>query len=503
KGFPVLVILVNLPFLRSLSNGKSPLKESPALSVVSMVPLINLEEKLIDNLEDFAGELEMKLKVLKRELSIMKAENEKARLDPLSYVTNPLNGFSLIRRLIDWPKIRKYMEQPVGIVQMRIFDGLVKELPTMTDFIHAGAGVDRIKEIYRLRWRDMFQGKLGNKQYNTTMTTADILAMGTFLSGINYWEDGILLLEEALHRISKDPQDWGAGLLVEEADVLVMLASNYIKANEYSTALDLMDRCLELKEHDAALTWFTMDVEMRLATGSTTQLEHRPPEREDITRGCRGLYEASTRLRCNYNSSTTPFLRLAPFKVEQIGEDPYAVLFHDVLSPQETAQLIELASRNDFEVATTYNPRSKHKENRPRTAKGHSLSKRIHELSRRITRRVEDMSGLDLSDSEPFQIINYGIGGHYRQHRDGLNSPDFNVYSSKEGRGHLPGDRTATVLFYLTDVEQGGATVFPRTGYSIFPRAGTALFWYNLHTDGMIDILTEHAACPVIMGSKW
>ena len=36
----------------------------------------------------------------------------------------------------------------------------------------------------------------------------------------------------------------------------------------------------------------------------------------------------------------------------------------------------------------------------------------------------------------------------------------------------------------------------------VFPQ-GTAVFWYNLFRSGEGDYRTRHAACPVLVGSKW
>ncbi|KAH8864525.1 Prolyl 4-hydroxylase subunit alpha-1 [Schistosoma japonicum] len=65
------------------------------------------------------------------------------------------------------------------------------------------------------------------------------------------------------------------------------------------------------------------------------------------------------------------------------------------------------------------------------------------------------------------------------------------------------GNRIATIIFYLSDVQAGGATVFNRIGARVVPKKGAAGFWFNLLPSGEGDLRTRHAACPVLAGSKW
>jgi len=92
----------------------------------------------------------------------------------------------------------------------------------------------------------------------------------------------------------------------------------------------------------------------------------------------------------------------------------------------------------------------------------------------------------------------------------------------QKDKERLP-DRMATAIFYvsnsglkkkifdhsrnihpkLSNVPQGGATVFPSLNVSIFPKKGSALIWYNLDHKGDGDRRTGHSACPTIVGSRW
>ena len=107
-------------------------------------------------------------------------------------------------------------------------------------------------------------------------------------------------------------------------------------------------------------------------------------------------------------------------------------------------------------------------------------------------------------------MANYGIGGVYKPHQDANLERESEIEAeikdfSKlfENRNWLGLRRLATFMVYLSEVEGGGATVFPFLGLSVWPEKGKAVFWFNLDQNGKPHKLAIHGGCPVLKGSKW
>ena len=121
----------------------------------------------------------------------------------------------------------------------------------------------------------------------------------------------------------------------------------------------------------------------------------------------------------------------------------------------------------------------------------------------KVSRRIElatKLSTLPLLSSEPYLAANYGLGGYYSIHHDGAAELNRTVLTEE---AFTYGDRFATVIGYLSDVQHGGSTVFPSTGVELTPVKNDVAVWFNLLRDGRRDPLMYHQGCPVLLGSKW
>uniref|UniRef100_A0A8C4NCW5 Prolyl 4-hydroxylase subunit alpha 2 n=1 Tax=Eptatretus burgeri TaxID=7764 RepID=A0A8C4NCW5_EPTBU len=193
------------------------------------------------------------------------------------------------------------------------------------------------------------------------------------------------------------------------------------------------------------------------------------------------------RLSCHYQVlKGVPFFR---FRAEDEWDAPYVIRYYDVLSDHDTVEMQRLAEPL-LQRATVRNTVTGVLETAGyRVSKSAWLSEDVGEVVTKLNRRISGLTGLDLTFAEMLQVANYGIGGQYEPHFD-FSRVSFYIF-------------LFCLLLFLTDVPAGGATVFPDVGATIWPKKGSAVFWYNMLRSGEGDYTTRHAACPVLVGSKW
>ena len=197
--------------------------------------------------------------------------------------------------------------------------------------------------------------------------------------------------------------------------------------------------------------------------------------------------------------------------MEVLDEDARIFLFHNFLTPEECDHMIALASPSLERSGVVADAEGNSAISEVRTSKGMFLSRGQDQMIRDIERRVARWTLLPVANGEGFQILRYTSGQHYDGHYDYF----FDKNSAGNG-----GNRFATVLIYLNDVEEGGETVFPnipaaggsngpefsecaRHHLAAKPKKGNAVLFHSITTTGELERRSLHTACPVLKGEKW
>ena len=133
-----------------------------------------------------------------------------------------------------------------------------------------------------------------------------------------------------------------------------------------------------------------------------------------------------------------------------------------------------------------------------RTSFSGNLS-RADPFIRMIERRIDDLLGMPPENAETVQGQRYTPGQEFKPHQDYFHTGQA-YWQDLRKRG---GQRSWTAMAFLNQVEEGGATEFPKLTLSIPPQTGALLFWNNMNPDGSPNPDTLHAGRPVIKGTKY
>ena len=116
-----------------------------------------------------------------------------------------------------------------------------------------------------------------------------------------------------------------------------------------------------------------------------------------------------------------------------------------------------------------------------------------------ISRRIDDLLGINPVCGEPIQGQRYLKGQEFRPHNDWFYTSE-KYWDLEQRRG---GQRSWTAMAFLNEVEAGGETHFVDVGIKIEPKPGVLLVWNNANFQGTPNIHTLHAGLPVEKGEKY
>jgi prolyl 4-hydroxylase len=178
---------------------------------------------------------------------------------------------------------------------------------------------------------------------------------------------------------------------------------------------------------------------------------------------------------------------------------PRIVLFGNVLSNEECDALLGYCADRLQRSPVVGDNDGETQVHAHRTSRGAMLQRGESELVQRIEARLAALVRWPVERGEGLQVLRYERGNEYRPHFDWFN-PDLPGPRKHLERG---GQRVGTIITYLSDVEEGGATSFPNIGLEVQPRKGCAVFFANTDALGVPDQQTLHAGEPVTRGVKF
>eukprot|EP01079_Euglenida_sp_SAG-EU17-18_P005553 gene5553-5531_t len=231
---------------------------------------------------------------------------------------------------------------------------------------------------------------------------------------------------------------------------------------------------------------------------------------------------------------------------------PRIFVLDNFASDDECAAVVNMTHLTDFFRPSTVNLKEGNRRVLPHTNTNTlGTPDMVHPVARRLSDRVAAMLMLPPGHQEPMHVLHYDVGQYFRGHLD----------SSANASSFLA-SRVATVIIYVTDVEEGGLSLaYPvghclsvleqltspsrslqveagirslnpydqkdpelqgplasdsyydghdflrdaghvNQGVSIDPHKGRAVIWWNRLPGGNLDPRSHHVGCPLVHGEK-
>mmetsp|Transcript_1215 Transcript_1215/g.1560 ORF Transcript_1215/g.1560 Transcript_1215/m.1560 type:complete len:502 (+) Transcript_1215:119-1624(+) len=237
----------------------------------------------------------------------------------------------------------------------------------------------------------------------------------------------------------------------------------------------------------------------------------------------------------------------SPIVMETLSHEPRLFKLHGFFSDQEADSIVahvQDGSGNPYTlVRSTVNIQGVVDQKRTSDSGFDISSKAAIDLKHRAFKLL-GIEKYDETWADGLQVLRYNKSTAYNKHFDYVEQgfdPNHNFDSANGGT-----NRFATILIYLSDVEEGGETYFSetfgekdpptpteiqgvwqyvrdnqqrweisqdsweetmvlhcQTKLSVKPRKGDAILFYSQLANGTLDSMSMHGGCPVLSGDKW
>ncbi|XP_048770312.1 prolyl 4-hydroxylase subunit alpha-1-like [Ostrea edulis] len=364
----------------------------------------------------------------------------------------------------------------------------------MKDLVGTIRGLFRLWRTYKLDINKLIQGDILGYRGRALNHKDVIRLIGYAAEHAEFYYEEIVLRTKLAESV-KGTQFY-YGVVYDLASAYYRHGFIYIAKTILESLLPLGDKRVN-ESYNQCLQHPEVNVTQELSPPSS---EH--PVYDALCRGEIKTPRESSKLRCKYRKTRIPIYWS---KEEEFHLDPRISLYHDVISDRE----IEMVLRSTADLVTRTDLSESGKGKDEDVLASSWLSELKTNFVIPLTRRIEIITGLSTyvsksySDSENYEITNFGVGGMRKPHVDFLNISLGEYQRNIERSIRMSGDRVATWMFYLSDVEKGGSTVFPEVKTRVPVVKGAALFWYNMKRNNDKDQRSLNAECPVLHGSKF
>jgi len=177
---------------------------------------------------------------------------------------------------------------------------------------------------------------------------------------------------------------------------------------------------------------------------------------------------------------------------------PYVVLLGNVLASDECDELIAYCQPRLCRSPVVGQIDGSAESHTARTSQGVFLRRGETKLIEQIDQRLATLANWPMENGEGLQLQQYATTNEYQSHFDWFNPK----IDGERAQLKFGGQRVATFVLYLDEVESGGGTCFSSLGLEVVPKKGNALFFLNVDGRGEPDPKSLHAGRPVIRGTK-